>query len=195
MAFDPLANVRKKSGIKKIFDYEFLNPNLWEFFFLDNSDLQFLIQNVSLPFIKFETETRNIGSKVLKSVTPEDSFSMTFYETSDFDVYQFMTEWMDTIYDKKKRKFNVSKPSSLPPGTPSDAGYQTPPSGYVKTAVLSTYKYNKLNIFTPATKEATKQWKFSNLMITGIDQQEWDYEGVDGKKITCQFTVDSVDEM
>ncbi len=191
---DPLADLRPKSGIRKIFDYEFLNPNLWDFFFLDNVDLRYLVQNVSLPFIKFETETRNIGSKVLKSVTPEDSFSITFYETSDFDVYQYMTDWMDSIYDKKKRKFKVSKSTaSVPPYISGNEASK--PTGYVKTAVLNVYKYNKLNIFTPATKEVTKQWKFSNLMLTGIDQQDWDYEGTSGKQITCQFTVDSVDEM
>lgn len=193
---DPLANLRQKSGITKIFEYEFLNPNLWDFFFLDNIDLRYLVQSVSLPFIKLETETRNIGSKVLKSVTPEDGISITFYETSDFEVYQYMTDWMDEIFDKKKRKFQVPKyPTAPSPGIPSGVPYQTPPRGYVKTGVLNVYKYNKINIFTPPTKEVTKQWKFSNLMLTGIDQQDWDYEGVSGKQITCQFTVDSVDEM
>jgi len=180
MAFDPLANIRPKSGISQIFKYEFLNPNLWSFWINDNPDIQFLVKSVSLPFIKFETETRNQGSKVLKSVTPEESFSITFNETADLDVYNFMSEWMDNIFDKNNRKFRIHT-------------YKSPKS-YVKTANLTTFKYNKLNIFTPATTEEVKGWKFSNLMITGIDNMDWDYEGTSNKTITCQFTVDSVDE-
>ena len=191
MAFDPLASIRPKSGIQKIFKYEFLNPNLWDFSFEDNDDIRFLIQNVSLPFIKFETETRNIGSKVLKSVTPEESFSITFYETADFDVYNYMSTWMDSIYNKVERKFRVAQPAS---NITSVNGVSVT-KGYVKTGLLSMFKYTKANIFTPAIQEPTKAWKFSNLMITGIDQQDWDYEGTSGKQIVCQFTVDSVDEM
>lgn len=181
MAFDPLANIRPKFGISKIFDYEFLNPNLWEFYFDDNQDIRFLVQTTSLPFIKFETETRNIGSKVLKSVTPEDTFSITFNETADFEVFDYMSKWMDDIFDKKERKFRSSTVEN--------------PKSYVKTAVLSMFKYKKDNIFTPAVEEPTKAWKFSNLMLIGIDQIDWDYEGIDSKKIICQFTVDSVDEI
>lgn len=181
MAFDPLANIRPKLGISKIFDYEFLNPNLWEFYFDDNLEVRFLVQSVSLPFIKFETETRNIGSKVLKSVTPEDSFSITFLETATFDVYDYMSKWMDDIFDKDKRKFKTHSTAS--------------PTRYVKTAILSMFKYNKPNIFTPAYEEPTKSWKFSDLMLTGIEQMDWDYVGTDSKKIVCQFTVDSVDEI
>ncbi len=191
MAFDPLANIRPKSGIAKIFNYEFLNPNLWEFYFDDNQEIRFMVQNTTLPFIKFETETRNMGSKVLKSVTPEDTFSITFNETSTFDVYEYMTKWMDAIFDKKERKFRVASPASNITAINGVA----PQVGYVKTAVLSMFQYKKPNIFVPAYESPTKAWKFSNLMLVGIDTQTWDYEGTAAKQITCQFTVDSVDEM
>jgi len=191
MAWDPLASIRPKSSISKIFDYDFLNPNLWDFVFVDNEDIRYQVKNVTLPFIKFETETRNIGSKVLKSTTTEDAFSITFNETSDFEVYDYMSKWMNDIYDKKERKFKIAPP----PSNITSINGVAPPTGYVKTAILSTFKYVKPNIFIPAYEEPTKAWKFTNLMLIGIDNIDWDYEGTEAKQITCQFTVDTVDEM
>jgi len=191
MAFDPLASIRPKSSISKIFDYDFLNPNLWDFYFEDNEDIRYQVKNVTLPFIKFETETRNMGSKVLKSVTPEETFSITFNETSTFNIYDYMSKWMDDIFDKNTRKFRVAPPASNVTAVNGVA----PPTGYVKTAILSMFRYTKANIFVPASEEPTKAWKFTNLMLIGIDNIDWDYEGTEGKQIVCQFTVDTVDEM
>jgi hypothetical protein len=51
------------SILRKISGIDFRNPNLWEFYFEDATDMRFYVRSTSLPFIKFDTYTRNTGTK------------------------------------------------------------------------------------------------------------------------------------
>lgn len=153
--------------------HEFWNPNLWEFYFDDQPDMRFLIKSTSIPLLKFETETRNSGHKVLMKFEPEDSFSIEFNETADFKVINFMEEWMNKIYDQKTRKFKTG-------------------GSYVKQGTVTFFKYTRSDIFIPTDGENTYSFKFVNMMITGIENIELSYETGENKTVTCNFTVDQV---
>ncbi len=154
---------------------DYLSSTLWEFFMEDNEKLRFLVKSVSLPFIKFETETRHTGDKVLLKYTPESEFSIEFNETADFKVYDYMKEWQDDIYDKHSRKFKLGKP-------------------YVRNGLLLFSKPIKTSLLT-STETYTKTFKFKNMMFAGFEDMSLDYEATNNKTIVCKFTVDSIDEI
>jgi hypothetical protein len=157
--------------------YDYLNPNLWEFTFVDELDMKFLIKNVSLPFIGFETDGRGTGEKYYTGYTPEEEFSIEFLETKDLKVLEYLEDWMDTVYDKKLRVFNTGD--------------------HTKNGILNIQSFvgnsGLLNAFGKTLNtETIKTYGFVNMLIVRIDNIDWDYEGTDAKRITASFTADIV---
>jgi len=146
------------------------NPNLWEFYIIDApTNLKFLITDITLPFEKLETETRNTGSKHYTGFTPVGDFSITFRETTDFDVQNYLTEWKNSIYDPIRKVFNVGP-------------------GKYKTAILAFEKpFFIANIYS-------KVFQFNKLKIKGVDDLSLNYTGQDSLTISATFTADEIVE-
>lgn len=164
---------------------EYQNPNLWEMAFVDpdSEAVHFLIQNTTLPFEKFDTETRSTGTKHIKSVEFVDEFSIEFNETENLDVINYLTDWQNLIYDSKTRTFRVGR--------------------HTKDAVFFIQKYGpisdtRLAGAVPPTfalagaYETTRAYLFKNLLFKGIDNIDWAYGEEGNKKVTGQFTVDEI---
>ena len=81
----------------------FQHSSLWELLIEGAEDMKFRISSVSLPFIAFETQTRKTGSKHYIEYKPEEDFSITFRETSDFSTYDYFKDWQDQIFDYRTR--------------------------------------------------------------------------------------------
>lgn len=152
---------------------EYWNPNLWEFYFDDEPSIRFLIKSTTIPLLKFETETRNSGHKVLMKFEPEEDFSIEFNETADFTVMKFMEKWMGNIYDQKTRKFKTG-------------------GSYVKQATVTFFKYTRSDILIPTNGESTYSYRFMNMMITGIENIDLTYDTSENKTVICNFTVDQI---
>lgn len=166
-------------SIEKAFDKDYLNPNLWEFSFADNSEIQFLVKNITLPFISFNQETQNTGIKYITAYEPESEFSITFLETRDMDIYNYLKEWEDAIYDKKNRVFRN--------------GDQTKTGLFrIQQFIGNTYPSNIEN--RKPQYNTVKSFIFRNMILLGITPLEWDYTGTEGKQISANFIADTVDE-
>lgn len=70
----------------------------------------FVVKNINLPFIKFETETQKTGNKVYKAYQDFDSFQLEIYETTSFATKKFFSKWQDLIFDKDLRQFKKDIP-------------------------------------------------------------------------------------
>jgi len=182
---------------------EYLNPNLWEIIFTDVSlpvnipllsnelSIKFLVSSTTLPFEKFGKEMRKTGTKHITSVEFVDEFSITFNETEDLEVYTFLKQWKDTIYDEtfktfkhgakhtKNAIFNIQKYSLLSDLRATGAL----PSGAVNSFFASDLKYRTIKTF-----------EFKNILLLGIEDLAWDYQGTGNKQITANFSVDEVIE-
>ena len=159
-------------SIHQMLQNDHLNPNMWDFFFLDNDHLRFLVKSTTLPFIKFESETRVTGEKFIKGYTPEDGFSITFIETADLIVYKFFKKWQDEVYDKQKRVFKNNR--------------QT------KDGILTLSKFQDTELADNTT--GIKSFQFFNMVFLGFENINWDYTGTEGKEIVCTFSVDTVND-
>lgn len=166
-------------SIEKAFDKDYLNPNLWEFSFIDNAEIQFLVKNITLPFISFTQQTQNTGIKYLEAYESESEFSITFLETKDMEVYDYLKEWQDTIFDKQRRVFKNGD--------------------HTKTGLFRIQQFTGNQFLANALKKVAtyrtiKAFTFRNILLLGIDAIEWDYTGTEGKQISATFIADSVDE-
>ena len=155
-------------SISQLYKNDFLNPNLWDFYFIGDPDLRFLVKSTTLPFIKFETETRSTGDKFLKGYTSEEGFSITFKETRDNKIFKYFKAWEENIYDKQKRVFKNNS--------------------YVKTGILA------LSETTDTGDSYTIAFQFFDMVFLGFENMDWDYVSTEGKEIVCNFSVDSVEQ-
>lgn len=165
--------------IEKAFEKDYLNPNLWEFSFLDNTDLQFLVKSITLPFISFAQETQNTGIKYITAYESESEFSITFIETKDMEVYDYLKEWEDSIFDKRKRVFRNGDHTR---------------TGLFRIQQFTGNQFLANTINKVAYYRTTKSFVFRNMMLLGVDPLDWDYTGTEGKQITARFIADTVDE-
>lgn len=166
-------------SILQLYQFEFRNPNLWQFEFvneigspvLDNS--KFLVQSVPLDFIQFETETRVTGTKSYQAVQWVEDIEITFLETRNLDVYNFHIAWRDTFYDSVEKRFKSFATSASKP---------------TKNAVLT---YTK---FVNEKTQIVKSWQFKNLMLKAISGIQNNYENTDNQVLTVTYTPEEIIE-
>jgi hypothetical protein len=165
--------------LQKVQGYDYWNPTLWEFAFLDSLEMTFFIKSISLSFIQLQAETYNTGHKYITEYTPEEEFTIEFLETNDFKVMVYLNDWLDNIFDKRKRVFRNGD--------------------HTKTGQLRLEKFvanspfvNALNV--RAEYETVKSFGFKNMLLLGIDSIDLNYTEGEGKVITARFTADSIDE-
>ncbi len=165
--------------IQILHKYSYRNPNLWEFSFTDNPGSRYLVKNISLPFINFETDNIGDGINYYTGYTQEEEFSIEFIETDRFLILEYLEKWVDTVYDKKKRVFRTGNHAKN-----GQLHYQN-----------FIGNYGLANAFGKTQNtESIKTYDFRNILIVGIDNIENDYENTDAKKITARFIADEVSE-
>lgn len=161
-------------------DYDLQLVNLWDFYFTDFPNIKYRCQSVSTPFLTLETETRSTGTKHYTKATPEESFSATFLETTNFLTYAYFRSWMDSVYDQKERVFKSG-------------------TGKFKDAVVALQTTKETtNQFERNKKYEflyTKAWKLNRCLITSISDLDLNYTTGDNLIFTIEFTVDYVEEM
>jgi hypothetical protein len=163
---------------QKIAGIGFRNPNLWEFYFDDDPDLRFLVKSTTLPFYTLETEIRDVGTKHYTDFAAEEEFSITFNETKDFEVYEYLKDWLESIYDRHTKKFKKGR--------------------HYKDAILAFQNFTGgalAGLIVGRELEYVKAFKFDGLLIKKIEDWELGYEGVEGTTITATFTVHRVYEI
>jgi hypothetical protein len=157
-------------SVESIYQHtDHVNANLWEFYFEDFLDMRYYIISASLPFLKFESQTRNTGTKHITSISPESNFSVTFHETNDYLISNYLLDWRESIYDSKNRVFKRGS--------------------YVKNALFAMQRLINGNL------EYTKAFKFEDVMLIDYNDWELSYDNSENLRITAEFTVDTVYEV
>ena len=72
-----------------------------------NNGMRFRIQSINLPRFKLETERLPNGQIYYSGFSFEEAVTITIYETADMASYQYFTDWMDIIFDRKSMRFRV----------------------------------------------------------------------------------------
>lgn len=167
--------------MQKIQGYDYWNPTLWEFSFEDNSEISFFVKSINLSFMQLQAETYNTGHKYITEYTPEEEFSIGFLETEDFKVMDYLDDWLDSIFDKRKRVFKNGK--------------------HTKNGLLLLQKFvgnqplaNAIQGLGSLKAEysTVKSFSFRNMLVLGIDSIDLDYTAGEGKEITARFTADVI---
>ncbi len=145
--------------------------NFWEY-----PNLEFLIKDVSLPFIKLETETLKSGEKVYIGYRDFDSFTISVNETVGMDTIKFFQDWQDSIFDKATKKFKKGDKTKEMTLTLFD--YQLTPSlfnllGYTE---VPTYKFD-----------------FKGVKLLGIGEKNFSYEDTSQLYWDIELTCDTIE--
>jgi len=159
---------------------EYFNPLLWEFVFDDNTDLRFLVKSISLPTLKLTTEVMSTGVKYITEYTAEEEFSIDFLETENLDVYNYLMSWQDQIFDKSRRVFRKGDHTR----TASFSLQRFVRQGFIQTALSNSVQF-----------EPSKSFSFEGLLLTSMNNVDFNYTDGEGKVITANFIADSINEL
>jgi hypothetical protein len=166
--------VTQDQAIHGLLGLDFQNPNMWEFQFLSSAGTEggdvdlsifetYRVVSTNIPFHKFESHTRKTGSKHYEDWTPEDDFSITFLETTDFKVLTTLNNWKEQIYDTQERVFNT---------------------GDVRKFGLLTFNDNAFQESLFIT--------FYRMLFKGFNGLDLGYTAADALTITANFTCDYI---
>lgn len=166
--------------ILKVVDVGLQNSNLWELRILDpfiDPNLKYKIQSATLPFLGFETETRKTGTKHFTNYTSEDEFTITFLETTNFDVFHFLNDWKELIYDSKKRVFKAN--------------------GYLHAKDLEIFfqKDETIKFIGPINahlRHSTQGFHFKRTLFKNVSSWDLNYTSNDPLIITATFICDTI---
>jgi len=147
----------------------FQQSSMWEFYILEGPpQLKLYITETSLPFKQLETETRSTGSKHYISVIPEGDFSITFRETTSWEVYNFLHTWFESVYDTRNKVFKTG-------------------SDKFKTGIVAFEKTT-----SPFTTSYNQSFQFNKLQIKGIEPISLNYSSSEPLEITASFVADEI---
>ncbi|MFW6225379.1 MAG: hypothetical protein ACOC3V_00305 [bacterium] len=147
-----------------------VNPNLWEFYFNDYTDIRYYMESISVPFIAFTPEVRNTGTKHITGYTPENEFSITLHQDNEWKIFDYFYDWRKSIFDNKDKVFgNVNQ---------------------VKTATFAIQELNDDNEL-----EYSKAFEFENVLLLSITDFTLDYNQTENLKLTANLVADRVYEI
>jgi hypothetical protein len=143
-----------------------VNPNLWEFYFNDYPDIRYYIESVSLPFLNFNSEVRNTGTKHITGYVPEGEFSLTVHQDKEYKIFDYFYNWRISIFDNKDKVFgNVNQ---------------------VKTATFAMQE------LIDGELEYSKAFEFENVLLLSISEWSMDYNQAENLKLTVNLVADRI---
>jgi hypothetical protein len=154
--------------------------NLWEMKILNGQNkekITFKVQDVKLPFLKLEAKRSFSGLIYWDTFIDVESVQMTIRESSDFSTFQFFQNWMDKIFDSKKRVFLVQEKENYRNYDFSITFYNP---GDLKSALKSlpsTYLSNIPGVNSKPNEKPKIEFTMLNCRIIGLDDLTLDYEG------------------
>jgi hypothetical protein len=156
------------------------NANLWEMIETGNPAIKYRIKSTTLPFLNFETQVRKTGAKYYINFVPEGDFTITFFETVQFDTYNYLKGWMEEVYDFDTRKFKKGDHSR-----DFLIIFQT------DQAINPLVSY-WLGQFLRSNNKA---FKLEKVKIKELASWDLSYEGTDPLIVTATFVADKVVEV
>jgi hypothetical protein len=147
--------------------------------------LPFLTRNVEIPFPSITTE-RQHGVWFPTDESVPSSFSMTFYETSDWMITSLIRKWMSGYYDFNSRCFDFSKII----GTTSF-------KSYCLVAFMGISKFNLMQ-FGPSVEKSlvsqapVKIFSLDGIFPTEIANLNLDYGTGEPLQVQVTFSIDRV---
>ena len=156
-------------SLEQILDHDIVPNNLWQFYFTDFPDLQYLTEDVNLPLHSLDVETDAVGVKHYTGFSPVESFTVTWRESAKRSVYKYLNEWMEEVFDSRRQVFNVGNHS--------------------REAILSVHKFddegNEIDLVS---------FSYHHVMIQGISDISWAYGSGDPIKLTGTFYCDWIEQ-
>lgn len=141
--------------------------NQWNVKLDDLPNSTFMVKSINLPFEQLLTETKKYGQKFYTGFTPVETLTITFFENTRFEIYEYLNNWYDTIFDREKRVFKVL------------------------TNRNDKYKNGTIAFYRPDTT-ITKTFALTDLQILGIDEITLDQESSEPLQWSAQFSVGNV---
>lgn len=143
--------------------------------------LPFLTQSVEIPFPGVQIE-RQHGVNFLTDEDVQNTVSMTFFETSDWQMTKMFRDWISTYYDFNARHFDFSKGNF---------------KSFCMVTFLGMNKFSftddKLHVASSIMSHIpTKVVLLDGLFPIKIDPLNLDYSGGEPLKINVTFGVDRV---
>lgn len=161
--------------------------NLWEIVFTDAPDIKYRVQNINLPFIGLETQTRKTGSKHYIEYKPEEDFNMTILETVDFAAYDYIIDWRNSIYDYQNRVWKTGP-----------AAFKTFTLAFQVNAdypVVTIVQRGRKERFPFPEWKYNKAFRFERVLLKNINQLDLDYQNGDPLMWELTLTADRIVEV
>ena len=127
-----------------------------------------MVKSVNIPTEMLVTETKKYGSKKYTGFTPIETITLTFYENTSFDIYNYFKEWKDNIFDPVTKTFKVLSSETL------------------------KFKSGSIWYYRPTrdSRINTKIFSFPKLMILGMSETNLDHETGDPVEWSVTLAVE-----
>ena len=154
--------------IYKLLEQDLQLTNRWSCYFGDLLTSSFMVKNVNLPFEKLVTETTKYGEKNYISFTAPETVTLTFFENTRFEIYNYFKTWKDIIFDPKTKTFNVLPNKDL------------------------KYRSATITFYSSKQVQSAVKFKMEKLMILGLDELNLDQENSIPLEWSVQLAVRDV---
>lgn len=158
-------------SIDRLFNLSLQIPTLWRFSTNDDPDSYLYVQSTSLQFPQFEIQRDGARYQYYSNYEEVSEFSITFLETNEFRTLGWLEDWMDEIFDRKRKVFRV--------GDHSKIGRLT----FEKSIESETGRINLRD---------TRTYIFEGMLLVGIDQKDLDYTSTDAFTVSATFNANTI---
>lgn len=142
-----------------------------------STQVDFRVESIDIPSYQFELERKLSQETFIKSIKQPDEVSLTFRESNNFKVYDFIKKWLDYFYDDNKntmRTFNSANDYNQFKGS----------------ITLSYYKPNIVSLLPPVL---VARFKLINCLPVGITPISANYSEGDALRITVSLLPEKVE--
>lgn len=155
-------------GIEYFLSQNIQQKNHYEFYFLDNNTVRYMVKSTNLPFPMLESDSLSNGERFYNNFTVGGEFSIEIYENESFDSYQYFQSWLDSVFDARRQVFKINPQS--------------------KNAILTFLSKSSAN--TP-----TRSFFYEDVKILGFEPISLDYSADEPLTYQLSLTVDNVSSL
>lgn len=179
---------------------DFQLQNLWGLSFYGTSpnymlgpDFDFYVKETNIPLPQISVDKTDFDLILPEGKEEIGSYSITFIETVDFQGFKFFSDWLNNVYDFKKRvykpKFHLQKKNATVKflslrhvGIPGVVPAMLPTANVVNLAVPTSFGVSVPNIY----------FDLNGIMIKGIEDISLGDDAGDPLLLTVNFEIQSI---
>lgn len=159
-------------------------PTLWYFEIPGSTELKYRVQSTTLSWPSLETQRNGARALYFSNYTEVEDFSVTFLETEDFLVTKWLEEWMDEIFDRRRKVFRNGNHTRR--GLLSLQGFEHSPISLDSQAEVQA------SLSPQAQYRVNRSYVIEGMLLKSIGNKDLDYTSTEPYTVTATFAANTI---